>query len=58
VQGILTLPAGPVSSLSFGGPGFTQLYIICGGRIYRRPLQVPGVPCFAPPMPLPELTRG
>ncbi len=58
VEGILTLPEGAVSSLSFGGAKFDHLYIICGGRIYQRPLQVPGVPGFAPPQPLPDFGGG
>lgn len=58
VEGILTLPAGAVSSLSFGGPNFDHLFIICGGRLYQRPLHVPGVPGFAPPQPLPDFGGG
>ena len=58
VEGILTLPAGAVSSLSFGGAKFDHLYIVCGGRLYQRPLQVPGVPGFAPPQPLPDFGGG
>jgi len=58
VEGILTLPDGAVSSLSFGGAKFDHLYIVCGGRLYERPLQVPGVPGFAPPMPLPGFGGG
>ncbi len=58
VEGILTLPGGAVSSLCFGGPKFDHLYIVCGGQIYERPLQVPGVPGFAPPVPLPGFGGG
>ncbi len=58
VEGILTLPRGAVSSLSFGGPKFDHLYIVCGGSIYERALQVPGVPSFAPPLPLPDFGGG
>ena len=58
VEGILTLPGGAVSSLCFGGPKFDHLYLICGGRVYERPLQVPGVPGFAPPTPLPDFGGG
>ena len=58
VEGILTMPAGAVTSLCFGGPKFDHLYVVCGGRIYQRPLQVPGVPGFAPPVPLPGFGGG
>ena len=58
VEGILSLPGGAVSSLCFGGPKFDQLYIVCGGRLYARPLKVPGVPGFAPPTPLPSFGGG
>ncbi len=58
VEGILTLPAGAVTSLSFGGAKFDHLYIACGGHLYQRPLQVPGVPGFAPPRPLPDFGGG
>lgn len=58
VEGILTLPQGSVSSLSFGGAKFDHLYIVCGGHLYERPLQVPGVPGFAPPRPLPDFGGG
>ena len=58
VEGILTLPDGAVTSLAFGGPKFDHLYVVCGGHVYQRPLQVPGVPGFAPPRPLPGFGGG
>lgn len=54
VEGILTLPGGPVTSLAFGGKSFDTLYIVCGGRLYARRLAVHGVPGGSAPTPLPS----
>lgn len=53
VEGILTLPGGPVTSLSFGGKSFDTLYVVCGGRLYARRLAVRGLAGGAAPIPLP-----
>jgi sugar lactone lactonase YvrE len=53
VEGILTLPDGPVTSLAFGGKAFDTLYVVCGGRLYARRLAVHGVPGCAAPISLP-----
>ncbi|MDR3709965.1 MAG: SMP-30/gluconolactonase/LRE family protein [Capsulimonadaceae bacterium] len=52
VEGILTLPQGPVTSLAFGGPDSNILYVVSGGKVYRRTMAARGVPCFADPIPL------
>lgn len=54
VEGILTLPGGPVTSLSFGGKSFDTLYAVCGGRLYARRLSVRGVAGGAAAIPLPS----
>ena len=58
VEGILTLPPGPVTSLCFGGPQGDTLFIVCGSRIYKRAMRVPGVPGWAAPVPLPPFGAG
>ena len=58
VEGILTLPQGQVSSLCFGGKKFDTLYIVCGQHLYKRRMNVPGVPCWAPPVELPDFGGG
>jgi gluconolactonase len=57
VAAILNAPEhGPVSSLAFGGKDFDWLYVTQGGRIYRRPVKVNGVPAWAPAkLPKPPL---
>ena len=58
VEGILTLPGGPVTGLCFGGKDFATLFAVCGGRLYRRPMSVPGVPPWSDPIPLPPFGAG
>jgi len=58
VEGIMTLPDGTVSSLCFGGAKFDTLYIVCADKIYKRKLQIPGVPGFADPIKLPGFGAG
>jgi len=58
VEGILTFPDGQVSDLCFGGPNFTTLYAVCGGKLYQRALAVPGVPDFSDPLKLPTFNAG
>lgn len=53
VEGILTLPQGQISSLCFGGARFDDLYLVCGGRLFKRALAVPGAPGWVVPTPLP-----
>ncbi|HET6382282.1 MAG TPA: SMP-30/gluconolactonase/LRE family protein [Armatimonadota bacterium] len=58
VEGILSLPAGRVTSLCFGGANLHDLYVVCGRRIYRRALQATGVPGWAAPMAEPRFGAG
>lgn len=50
VRAILPLPGGPVSGLCFGGEHFDTLFAICGGQIFRRRLNVHGVPAWGRPV--------
>jgi enterochelin esterase-like enzyme/sugar lactone lactonase YvrE len=47
VRGILTLPSGQISSLCFGGENRDILYVISGGKLYSRKMNVKG---FTPDM--------
>ena len=58
VEGILTVPSGSVSSVSFSGPKFQSLAMISGGKVFTRPLNVAGVPGFAPRTELPPFGGG
>lgn len=58
VEGILTRPEGQVTSLCFGGKNFDTLYMVCGGKIYKRKMQIPGVPGWSNPKPLPGFGAG
>jgi len=50
VRAILQLPGGPITGLCFGGPDFDTLFVICGGKLYKRKLKVKGVPSWATPV--------
>jgi gluconolactonase len=50
VRAILQLRGGPITGLCFGGPDFDTLFVICGGKLYKRKLKVKGVPAWAPPV--------
>ena len=52
VRLIMTRPEGEVTDLCFGGKDFDTLYIACGGRLYSRKMQRPGVPPLAAPIEL------
>jgi gluconolactonase len=58
VEGILTLPAGPITSLSFCGADFKTLAVVCDGKIYLRKLNATGLPAFAKPVTLPDFGGG
>jgi len=49
VRALLQLPYGPVTGLCFGGANFDQLFVICGGKLYKRTLKVKGLPAWAQP---------
>ncbi len=60
VRAILPLPvrAGSVRSLCFGGEHFDFLYATDGHRVFRRRLNVPGVPPWADPTAYPSIGPG
>jgi enterochelin esterase-like enzyme/sugar lactone lactonase YvrE len=58
VIGILANPARlPASHLVFGGPNRDILYVVAGGKVYRRKTRAKGVYSFEPPLkpPAPRL---
>lgn len=42
VNGIIPVPSGKPSNLTFGGPKFDTLYVTCGDKVYRRKVKVTG----------------
>ncbi|HAH25254.1 MAG TPA: hypothetical protein DCL77_16115 [Prolixibacteraceae bacterium] len=50
VRAILTLPAGPISSLVFGGKHHDMLYVVSGGKLYCRKLNVQGAEPWMSPI--------
>jgi gluconolactonase len=50
VRAILQLPSGRITGLCFGGLDYNELYVICGGKLYKRTLKVKGVPAWGPPV--------
>jgi gluconolactonase len=58
VRAILSLPEGAVSALCFGGEKLDMLYVACSGKLYKRKLQVAGVPAWAVPVAVPSQGAG
>jgi sugar lactone lactonase YvrE len=58
VRAILQLPGGAITGLCFGGDNFDSLYVICGGKLYKRKLKVNGVPAWAPVVHPPGIGAG
>ena len=50
VRAILTIPAGPISSLVFGGKHHDVLYILSGGKLFSRKLNVQGTEPWMSPI--------
>ena len=50
VRAILQIPGGPITGLCFGGSNFETLYVVCGGKLFKRKLKVNGVPAWAAPV--------
>ncbi len=51
VQGIIRKPQRAwLSNVAFGGSDFTDLYVTCGDKIYKRKVQTAGVLGFNPPI--------
>jgi len=57
-RGILPLPSGEATSVSFGGASFDTLFVTSGGRLYQRHMKAIGAPAFAPPIKLPPWGAG
>jgi sugar lactone lactonase YvrE/enterochelin esterase-like enzyme len=53
-QGYLPSPGARITSLCFGGPGFNELYISCGDKIYKRQVKSKGEDVFHPPIVNPK----
>jgi gluconolactonase len=59
VAAILPLPGNAAAtSLCFGGQNFDTLYVVGGGKVYRRKLHVDGAPPWAAPIKLPPWGAG
>jgi sugar lactone lactonase YvrE len=59
VTAILPLPGHePVTGVCFGGPDFSTLFVLSGGKIYKRTMAVPGVAPWAPAVKLPPWGAG
>ena len=57
-RAILPLPAGEATCVCFGGAKFDTLYVISGGKLYRRHQKAVGAPAFSPPVKLPPWGAG
>lgn len=57
-RGILPLPSGKPTSVTFGGAMFDTLYVISGGQLYYRKMKAVGSPPFAAPIKLPPSGAG
>jgi len=57
-RGILPLPAGEATSISFGGTRFDTLFVTGGGKLYKRHMKAVGAPAFVAPFPLPPWGGG
>ena len=50
VNGIIPKPQSAwLSNVAFGGPDFSDLYVTCGDKVYRRKTKQRGVLAFYPP---------
>jgi gluconolactonase len=49
VQCIIPTPNRRLSNFTFGGAGFTTLYVTCGDRVYKRRLKVKGAQAWDKP---------
>jgi sugar lactone lactonase YvrE len=59
VAAILPLPGNlPATSVCFAGDDFSILYVSSGGKVYRRKLNVPGLPPASPPVKVPNWGAG
>ena len=59
VVAVLPLPGSePAAGICFGGKDFDTLYVLGGGRIYKRKLRRTGAPPWYPPIALPAWSAG
>lgn len=59
VTAILPLPGNePVTGVCFGGPDFSTLFVVGGGKIYKRKMTLPGVAPWAGAVKLPPEGAG
>jgi sugar lactone lactonase YvrE len=59
VVAILPMPGNqPAASLCFGGENFNTLYVLSGGKIYKRKLHSAGAPPWGHPITLPKWGAG
>jgi sugar lactone lactonase YvrE len=59
VVAVLPLPGSePVTSICFGGKDFNTLYVLSGGKIYKRKLHSMGAPPWNPAIELPKWGAG
>jgi enterochelin esterase-like enzyme len=52
-RGILPPVAGQATSICFGGANFKTLFVVSGGKLYRRQMKAVGAPSFLAPIKLP-----
>ncbi len=57
-RGILPLPSGEATSVSFGGAKFDTLFATSGGKLYKRHMKAVGAPSFIAPFALPPWGAG
>lgn len=50
VRALLALPTGAISSVAFGGKKLNILYVLSGGKIYRRKMNVHGIQSWMSPI--------
>jgi enterochelin esterase-like enzyme len=59
VTAILPLPGNePITGICFGGPDFSTLFVLGGGKIYKRQMAIPGAPPWAVSIKLPPGNPG
>jgi enterochelin esterase-like enzyme len=57
-RGILPMPPGEATSVTFGGASFDTLFATSGGKLYKRHMKVAGAPSFTAPFKLPPWGGG
>jgi sugar lactone lactonase YvrE/enterochelin esterase-like enzyme len=58
-RAVLPLPGNaPATSVCFGGEKFDTLFVVSGGRLFKRHMNAAGAPSFHPPIKLPPWGAG